>query len=262
MVEVLVIAVLAILLAVAVYLYCRMKVEVKSSRRSDIIKKAFMNNVCNEMLSPLKVVNKMADLISTDNLYLSKSEKRNIADQLRYNANLIQTLFDEVMVFTDTDAVGHQLKDEMFSPNALCRRCLEGNMHSLYHRSAVRLNFKRNLSDEFFVKSDRHVVELIINKLVMNACRFTEEGEVMVGCNVEEHPGMLTIFVSDTGVGIPETRLNSLFSWFENPDDLKDDAELDLSICQKLAEKLGGEVLVDTESRRVGTRVLLLLPLK
>ena len=256
------IAVLAIALVVVLYLLCRLSREMKSTRKNNRMVKAFLNNVNTEIRSPLKVMNEMAAILRKDDLYLSKNEKRDMSDQLLYNANLIGTLLDEVMMFSDPDSEGHQLKDDVFSPNALCRRCLEANMYSIYHRQAVRLTFKRELSDEYFVKSDRHMVELILNKLILNACRFTEEGEILMGCNTSEHPGHLTVFVKDTGVGIPETRINSLFSWFDAPDDMADEAELDLSICQRLAEKLGGMLQVDSTPQKEGTRMLLLLPVK
>jgi len=134
-------------------------------------------------------------------------------------------------------------------------------MTSIYHRSAVKLHFRRELSDGFFLNSDRHLVELIVNKLVINACRFTEQGEIVVGCNTTEHAGKLTISVSDTGGGIPTNRRNRLFSYFERPDDVKDKAELDLSICQRIAEKLGGELFYD-EHYQFGTRFMLVLPMR
>lgn len=134
-------------------------------------------------------------------------------------------------------------------------------MYSVHHQQDVKLSFKRELSDEYFVKSDRHVVELILNKLIVNACRFTEKGSITVGCNTSERIGMLTVFVSDTGVGIPENRMSRLFSWFESPTGMMDDAELDLSICRRLAEKLGGELAIDA-NYTTGTRIMLLLPLK
>lgn len=252
---------LGVVLLLLLWQYRRVVGQLKALQKGDSMKQAFLRNVSHEVRTPLKAVSGLADVVSKEDLYLSKNEKRDIAEQLRYNANFIGTLIDEVMVFTDSDAIGHQLKDEMFSPNALCRRCLEANMHSIYHRESVRLNFSRELSDEFFVKTDRHVVELILNKLIMNACRFTEEGSVMVGCNTSEHTGYLTVFVKDTGVGIPTNRVNSLFSWFDAPDDMKDEAELDLSICQRLAQKLGGELLLG-EPQQVGTRMVLVLPLK
>ena len=174
----------------------------------------------------------------------------------------METLLDEVMMFAGNEKEGHQLHDESFSPNVLCLRCLEANMYSLYRREAVKLSFKRELSDEFFMKSDHHLVELILNKLILNACRFTEHGEVLVGCNTREYADRITFFVEDTGGGIPENRLNNLFTWFDNPEDMNDEVELDLAVCQRVAQKLGGMLVRDEHYQRQGTRMLLVLPLK
>lgn len=253
--------ILAIALVVMLYLYNKVRVELKMTRKSDCMLRAFLKNFSNEVRSPLRMVSKIADTVSKGDLYLSKNEKRDMGDQLRYNVGVVESLLEEVLVFSDDDSKGHQLKDEMFSPNALCRRSLEANTSNIYRRDTVRLNFMRGVSDEFFVKSDRHMVDLILNKLILNACRFTEEGEVTVGCNNTEYPGFLTIFVTDTGQGIPEQRKDNLFTWFDAPEDMFDEAELDLSICQRLAQKLGGELRIDPMYGK-GTRVLLLLPIK
>ncbi len=255
------ILVLAVALIVVLYLYNKVRKELQSTRKNSSMLRAFLNNFSQEIRTPINAVDHAADVLSKDGLYLSKNEKSNIGDQLHYNAGLINTLLSEVMIFCDDDSPGHQLKDEMFSPNALCRRCLQANLNNVYHRDHVKMQFNRELSDEFFIKSDRHVVELILNKLLLNACRFTEEGDVTMGCNTTENPGSLTLFVSDTGAGIPEQRKENIFSWFDAPDDMMDEAELDLSICQRLAMKLGGELMVDP-LREKGTRIILVLPLK
>ena len=255
------VVVLLILLAVAFYALRRMRTEVVSAKKSERMKQVFLMNINHELRVPLKVFKTIAETVGKDDLYLSKNEKRNLSDQMLYNANLIGTLLDEVMMFTGSAESGHQLWMESFSPNALCRRCLEANMQSIYHRQAVRLTFKRELSDEFFVKSDRHLVELIVNKLVINACKFTENGEITVGCNTTLRHDCLTIYVSDTGCGIPENRRGNLFTYFDKPDDLQDEAELDLSICRRVADNLGGELVYD-EAYKNGTRLLLILPLR
>lgn len=255
------IIVLVVALAIVLCLLWKMKREVNAVQKSELMKKTFLRNINHEIRVPLKVFHTLAQTVGKGDLYLSKTEKRDMAEQIVYNANLIGTLLDEVMMFTDTEKTGHKLWMESFSPNALCRRCLEANMHSIYRRQAVKLNFKRELSDEFFVKSDRHLVELIINKLVINACKFTENGEITVGCNTTEHPDRLTIYVCDTGNGIPEGRIGSIFSYFDKPDDLQDEAELDLSICGKVAANLGGALQHDGRYQN-GTRMMLILPLR
>ena len=255
-ISVLVLALVALSINLSI-VYCRLN----KVRKNDRMKRAFLNNVGREVRIPLKSVIEMADIVAKEDLYLSKNEKREIADQLQYNANLISTFINEVLVFTEADTDVRQVTEEQISPNAVCLRCMEANMHSIYHRQAVKLQFKRELSDEFFVKSDRHLIEVIINKLILNSCRFTEEGSVTLGCNTTENVRQITFFVEDTGGGIPENRKKNLYTWFEDPEDMADEAELDLSICQRLARKLGG-VLEHDETYVKGTRMLLVLPLK
>ena len=261
MVQMVVIIVLAVALVACIVTLYMAFCQLVKVRKNDRMKRAFLNNVSREIRTPLKSVVEMAAVLSKEDLYLSKDEKRNIADQLQYNANLIETFIDEVLVFTEADTADHQVKEDTFSPNGLCVRCLEANMHSIFHRQAVKLTFKRELSDEFFVKSDRHLIEVIINKLILNSCRFTEEGSVTLGCNTTENVRQITFFVEDTGGGIPENRKKNLYTWFEDPEDMADEAELDLSICQRLARKLGGALEHD-ETYVKGTRMLLILPLK
>lgn len=254
--------ILLIALACSLWSIKTLKDRLKETSKSEKMQKAFLTNIHHEICVPLKAVKSLAEVVGKEDLYLSKNEKRNISDQLNYNANLVETLMDEVMMFTESSNEGHQLHIESFSPNALCRRCLEANMYSIYHRQAVKLNFKRELNDEFFVKNDLHLVELVLNKLILNACRFTEVGEVMVGCNTSEHTDRLTIFVEDTGNGVPENRRNNLFTWFESPDDVADEVEIDLSICHKIIQKIGGKLYMDDNYQRRGTRFVLILPLR
>ncbi len=259
--EMIVIIVLAVVLVVVLVLLVQSRRELKAVKKSERMQQHFLQNINHEFRVPLKVFDNLAETVAKEDTYLSRNDKQNIKEQLRYNAQLIATLVDEVLMFTEAEESKRLLNIQSFSPNALCRRCLEANVHSIYHRSQVRLVFKREISDELFIKSDRHLVELILNKLVINACKFTEEGEITVGCHTKGRDNFLTIYVSDTGQGIPEGRLGNIFTYFEEPDNLADEAELDLSICQRLAEKLGGELIYD-ETYQNGTRLLLVLPLK
>ncbi len=257
-----IVLILTILLIACIGCLCILYARLRKSQKADRIKQIFLMSMNHEIRVPLEAIAGLADMISNEKVYLSKNEKQDISDQLNYNANLVETLFDEVMMFTGNEKEGHQLRDESFSANVLCRRCLEANMNSIYHRKEVKMSFKRELNDEFFVKSDRHLVELILNKLILNACRFTEQGEVLVGCNTREYDDRMVFYVEDTGGGIPENRLNKMFSWFETPEDMNDEVELDLSICQQIAHKLGGMLVRDEQYQRQGTRMLLVLPLK
>lgn len=228
-------------------------------RRADKLKAAFIKAIARELRTPLHSVSGLAEVIAKEDLYLSKGEKRNISEQILYNARMISTLLDEVSIYSEDGSRGHQLEDERFSPNRLCQACIDANLPCV--NQGVRLMFDRSLGDEFFVSADRHMVELVLNKLVYCACRFTKQGEICVGCRCDETRRQLTFFVQDTGGGIPEDRKASMFRWFDDPDIMAEETEFDLSIAQRLASKIGGYLRYDETYTR-GTRMEFVLPVR
>ena len=97
---------LALALLVTLCWAFRMKAQQEELRRSDRMKRTFVSSISHEIRTPLKTVGELATMFKQEDLYLSKSDKRNIADQLQYNSNLIGTLFDEVEMFFYGDYEG------------------------------------------------------------------------------------------------------------------------------------------------------------
>lgn len=260
--DVLMIWVVIILIVICLALVLRLKAvqtQLSDLHRSDNLKAAFIRSMAREIRTPLHSVSGLAEVISKEDLYLSKGEKRNISEQIQYNARMISTLLDEVSIYSEDGSRGHQLEDERFSPNRLCQACIDANLPCM--AKGVRLSFVHELGDEFFVSADRHMVELVLNKLLYCACRFTKQGEISVGCHCDDTRHQLTFYVQDTGGGIPEARKAYVFRWFENPDVMAEETEFDLSVAQRLASKIGGYLRYDETYTR-GTRMEFVLPVR
>ena len=82
MMQMVVIIVLAVALVVCAALLYRVACQLCKVRKNDRMKRAFLNNVGREIRTPLKSVVEMASVLAKEDLYISKDEKRNIADQL------------------------------------------------------------------------------------------------------------------------------------------------------------------------------------
>lgn len=235
------------------------KEELEKYRQSDRMKSVFIRALSREIRTSLHSVSGLAEIISKEDLYLSKSEKKSISDQIQYNTTLITTLLDEVGIFAGKGNTGHQLQDERFSPNRLCQRCIDGNRINL--QDGVRMNLRNAVGEALFVSADRHLVELVLNKLVFNACKFTKKGEITVGYDFAPKERVLTFYVEDTGGGIPRDRRQKAFGWFDDPDLDADQTEFDLSVARKLAVKLNGYLRED-ETYQNGTRMEFSLPVR
>lgn len=226
---------------------------------------ALVKNMVHDMRSPLKSVCSLAEIISNEALYLSKDEKLNISDQMQYSANLIATHLDEIVSFTDgyLRSENRVLSEDFFSPNFLLKRCIDCCEGSKMYKDGIVIRLMKTVPDNFFIKADKHLLELIINKLLVNACKYTEHGEIRLGCNANLYVNSVVFYIEDTGTGIPKERKDYMFTWMENPVYIEENitTEQDLSIVQSLAMRMGGIIRLD--DRYVdGTRFLIVLPNK
>lgn len=112
-------------------------------------------------------------------------------------------------------------------------------------------------------RSDQQRLEQIIKNLVSNAIKFTEEGKVSVLFN-RKGEDQLSICVEDTGIGIPEDKLDAIFEAFQQADGSTSrkfgGTGLGLSISRELTKLLGGTIIVESEYEK-GSAFTLTIPL-
>ena len=254
-----VVIILVMICLVLLWVIMQQRAKVVKLYKSDKVKSHFIKAIIYETRDPLNSLVRLAEMLGNKDLYLSKEEKKHLTDQISYHSSLMATLLDEVEIYSDDGKGGHKLQDERFSPNRLCERCIDANFHNV--PKGVKMTFRQDAGQSVFVSADRHIVELVLNKLVLIACRFTKRGEITVSCRYNENARSLTFIVQDTGGGIPEGRENALFSWYNNPDGAADETEIDLSVLQRLASKLGGLLHWD-DTYKNGTRMEFIVPVR
>ena len=247
--------VLVILLLTA-YLFVIYRQWSKLNRRQRM-RQLFIYNVSKQIRQPLAHLSRLSDIVADNNLYISKTEKRDIADQTKRYVEMVGRLLDEVVIFMDPRQQSYVPCVQRFSPNMLCRRC----MNLMDTKEGQQLQFTKEMSDEEYVITDPHLLEMILVKLLQLSLRFTHQGQVTVSCSLTSTPKRLVLAVQDTGMGIPQDRRSKLFSWFEEPDSMTDEAELDLSIAQRLVSRIGGQLVHDGTCHQ-GTRMLVTIPVQ
>lgn len=103
------------------------------------------------------------------------------------------------------------------------------------------------------VKGDPHRLRQIFTNLIGNAIKFTEKGEIIIkGSLKQEQEGLIfTGEVQDTGIGIPEHKISSLFDSFTQVDETitrkYGGTGLGLAIVKKLCNIMGGNVTIESE---------------
>ena len=99
------------------------------------------------------------------------------------------------------------------------------------------------------IRSDTTLFERVIANLVSNAVRYTQSGGVLIGCRRRQ--GRLWLYVCDSGIGIPDDKLDIIFEEFRqlaNPERSREKGTgLGLAIVRKTARLLGMEVRVSSK---------------
>ena len=98
----------------------------------------------------------------------------------------------------------------------------------------------------------------ILENILENSAKFTEEGHIKL--TLRNDSQMMWFTVEDTGCGIPEDKISTIFDRFMKVDEFKQGLGLGLAYCHETAEKLGGELKLDHTSE-AGTSFTLRLPL-
>nr|WP_232337076.1 ATP-binding protein [Lysinibacillus timonensis] len=120
------------------------------------------------------------------------------------------------------------------------------------------IEIHNNIARGIFVLADENRLRQILYNLIDNAAKYTNQGRIDISAS--EINGIVTVEVSDTGIGIPEQHINNLFNPFQQFDSSIGGTGLGLSVVKQLVELQKGEIWVDSEVGK-GTSFVFSLPI-
>jgi CheY-like chemotaxis protein len=120
------------------------------------------------------------------------------------------------------------------------------------------LEFKHVVRD-LWIKADKTFTYRIIQNLISNAIKYTDQGKVLVTARV--HKGKVEVRIYDTGIGIPKDKLNAIFSDFYRVQESNESGVgLGLGVVRRLTQQINGTIIVDSVKDK-GSCFTLSLPL-
>jgi signal transduction histidine kinase/CheY-like chemotaxis protein len=221
-------------------------------------KSEFLANMSHEMLTPLNGLVGTAGMLADTRL---DGEQRDHLGTVAHLAEALRKVIGDILTYSEIEAGGRRLKTE-----TLGLRTLMEEMADLFARRAEELGLgfacvvERAVPD--LLCTDPSCLRQVLIKLIGNALKFTDRGEVEVRvCRV---PGLgLGFAVRDTGIGVPEDRLGLLFSPFYQVDATAsrryEGTGLGLATARILVELMGGRIGVESREG-VGSRFYFELP--
>jgi len=258
-----IIALLMLLIAALIYIVQSRRRHLKQLKKaynhaleSDKMKTAFIQNVSHEVRTPLNIISGFAQVIADPELTDSVEERQHMASMMQKSALQVTTLIDEIIGLSLIETTELTHKDDEVNVNELLQETVKE--HKIHANKNISLQLDSALPEDFSLKTNINMFRRILNALMENATKYTTEGYITLKASASEDT--LSITVEDTGCGVPEKEAERIFDRFVKLDSFKEGIGLGLPLSRKLAEQLGGNVVLDTTYKE-GARFILTLPI-
>ena len=223
---------------------------------ADRKKTAFLQDMMHQIRTPLNIICGFAQVLNDSFHELPPDESRNITQMMQDNARKMTHITRLLLGFASPTS--HiVLKKETFSCNEVCREVVDNCR--LANPSTVQLRFETILPDDFTIHTDKQRVQLILEELLDNANKFTQQGTITVSCGQKDQQ-TVTIRVSDTGIGIAKTDRKNIFTQFVKIDLFTEGVGLGLPLSKRAAQRIGGDLVLD-EAYDQGAAFVLTIPI-
>ena len=220
------------------------------------MKSEFIQNMSHEIRTPLNSIVGFSQILSS---YFSDSDDtKEYAHIIEQNSTNLLQLVNDVLDLSYLDGEREIPAQTIADITGVCQTCIDQVRFKL--KPDVQLIFIPE-RENFTMQTNPDRIAQILMNLLQNAAKFTQEGSITLTYHIREEEKIILFSVTDTGIGIPADKQETVFERFTKLDSFVPGTGLGLSISRLIAEKMGGTLLVDS-TYTVGCRFILTLPLK
>ena len=222
------------------------------AEKSAKAKSVFLSNMSHEIRTPLNVILGLTGILQKSDFTNPMVDQKNL-DGIQFSAENLLGLINDILDFSKIEAGKLTLQKTDFNLHELISNVSRGFKIKADEK---RLGYKmkiESLVPKFIIGDQLRLNQILIN-LLGNAIKFTHEGEISIEVNTKNMTSgkvALHFLVKDTGIGIPEDKLNSIFESFyqvHKPGKNKiEGTGLGLSISKQLIEMQGGTLIAKSK---------------
>ncbi|WP_312094722.1 ATP-binding protein [Niallia sp.] len=234
-------------------------------------KSEFLANMSHELRTPLNsmlILSQM--LVEKENENLNAKQIQYL-QTINYSGNELLRLINEIL---DLEKIETGMMEIIVEPVKMeeIQNCLKNQFSPIANQKKLDFSIKVEKEVPAFIETDAHRLNQVLKNLLSNAFKFTEKGRIELSIRLENtsklaisNEAVLSFTVKDTGIGIPEEKMDIIFEPFKQADGTISrkygGTGLGLSICKEISHLLGGK-LEATSIEGMGSSFSLYLPIK
>ncbi|TAJ11824.1 PAS domain S-box protein [Marinilabiliaceae bacterium JC017] len=213
-------------------------------------KDKFFSIIAHDLKNPFNILLNAAQIFSQNFEDMTREERQMLLEQFHYTAQKTYDLVENLLVWARS-----QLKHIKVSQQKINIQQLVVESMELLRESATKKDIKlvSHIVDEQAVFADRNMILFVLRNLLSNAIKFTPQGGVVsitAKKQVEHHREWLEVAVTDTGVGIPQNKLEKLFridEAYSTPGtECEEGTGLGLILCNEFVKINGGRIQAES----------------
>ena len=228
----------------------------EKAEESDMLKSAFLANMSHEIRTPLNAIVGFSSLMQSEEL--SQEERAEYCAIVVSNSEMLLSLLNDILDISSLECGKIRFNYASEDIVQICQHVMMTTAHT--RQRGVEGRFACPVGS-FMLTTDAHRLSQILINLLTNAGKFTSEGSITLGVEIDEERGEVLFSVADTGPGIPPDKQDLVFNRFEKLDgNKKKGTGLGLAICRQIAMIVGGRIWVDS-AYTGGTRFVFAHPI-
>ncbi|HRQ59917.1 MAG TPA: ATP-binding protein [Alphaproteobacteria bacterium] len=239
--------------------------ERDKAQAANIAKSEFLTNMSHEIRTPMNVVVGLSNILVKSSPLTKK--QGDLLRTLQISADSLLSLISDLLDFSKIEAHKFDLERTRFDLAHLIKEFTEVISFNANEKNLVFKTDVTGIEGKQYMGDPTRIRQILVN-LCGNAIKFTEKGSVVLKIKTfpNTKPGFETIeiFVTDTGIGIPQDKLETIFEKFTQADTSivrkYGGTGLGLAITKSLVEMMGGTIEVMASSEKGTTfKVTLIL---
>jgi len=202
----------------------------RQAQMATVAKSRFLAAASHDLRQPLQTLTLLHGLLAKS---VEGERARKLVGRLDETLGAMSGMLNALLDINHIEAGIVHAEKANFPVNELLER-LKGEF--TYHAQAQRLVL-HVVPCGLIIRSDARLLEQMLRNLLSNALKYTKRGKILLGCR--RHDGRLRIEIWDTGVGVPDGELQSIFDEYHQVDNVARERSLGLGLGLSIVQRLG-----------------------